>query len=223
MKICLFWGPAASLAQDIGTNRANISNIATIFFIIIYLPTSFTTPPQLEGWWRHSLCFPSPLVYRHQEQPEEYDSLSTTQLMTRHLMRLPLRSQAQVLGVFDRDLVPVMADVLKDVGVERALVVHGSDGLDEITLTGSTYVTELKDGNLEDWVLEPADLGLELCNSEDLIGGTVQENALILMDILEGKDSGPRRDAARCARAGAATGSRARSRPSRRTCSRRSG
>jgi anthranilate synthase/phosphoribosyltransferase len=108
----------------------------------------------------------------------------------------PAFAQAQVLGVFDRKLVPVMADVLRAVGVQRALVVHGSDGLDEITLTGSTYVMELKDGNLEDWVLEPAELGLQLCQPEDLVGGTVQENARILLNILEGKDSGPRRDTA---------------------------
>jgi anthranilate synthase/phosphoribosyltransferase len=108
----------------------------------------------------------------------------------------PAFAQAQVLGVFDRKLVPVMAEVLKNVGVERALVVHGSDGLDEITLTGSTYVTELNDGRLSDWVLDPAELGLVLCRPEDLCGGTVEENARILLDILEGRDHGPRRDVA---------------------------
>jgi anthranilate phosphoribosyltransferase len=108
----------------------------------------------------------------------------------------PAFAQAQVLGVFDRKLVPIMAGALKNVGVERALVVHGSDGLDEITLTGSTYVTELKDGQLREWVLDPADLGLQLCRPEELAGGTVEENARILLDILEGKDSGPRREVA---------------------------
>jgi anthranilate phosphoribosyltransferase len=89
-----------------------------------------------------------------------------------------------------------MAESLRNVGVERALVVHGSDGLDEITLTGPTYITELKDGQLRDWILDPAELGLALCRSEDLAGGTVEENARILLDILEGKDSGPRREVA---------------------------
>jgi anthranilate phosphoribosyltransferase len=76
------------------------------------------------------------------------------------------------------------------------LVVHGSDGLDEITLTGNTFVTELKNGQLHEWALDPTDLGLSLCQSEDLTGGTVEENARILLDVLEGKDSGPRRDVA---------------------------
>jgi anthranilate synthase/phosphoribosyltransferase len=108
----------------------------------------------------------------------------------------PAFAQAQVLGVFDKKLVRIMADALRNVGVERALVVHGSDGLDEITLTGPTYVTELSDGKLHDWVLDPAKLGLSLCRAEELAGGTVEENARILMDILEGKDAGPRSEVA---------------------------
>jgi anthranilate synthase/phosphoribosyltransferase len=108
----------------------------------------------------------------------------------------PAFAKAQLLGVFDRKLVPIMAGALKNVGVERALVVHGSDGLDEITLTGSTYVTELKDGELSDWILDPTELGLNLCRLEDLSGGTAEENARILLDILEGKETGPRCDVA---------------------------
>jgi anthranilate synthase/phosphoribosyltransferase len=108
----------------------------------------------------------------------------------------PAFAKAQLLGVFDRKLVPIMAGALKNVGVERALVVHGSDGLDEITLTGPTYVTELKDGELSDWILDPTELGLNLCRLEDLSGGTAEENAGILLDILEGKETGPRCDVA---------------------------
>jgi anthranilate synthase/phosphoribosyltransferase len=108
----------------------------------------------------------------------------------------PAFAQAQVLGVFDGKLVPIMAGALKNVGVERALVVHGSDGLDEITLTGTTFVCELKDGDLSEWELDPADLGLETCSAEELQGGTVEENAGILLALLEGNDRGPRRDVA---------------------------
>jgi anthranilate phosphoribosyltransferase len=108
----------------------------------------------------------------------------------------PAFAQAQVLGVFDRKLAPVMAGALKNLGVERAMVVHGSDGLDEITLTGPTYVTELKEGQLSEWTLDPVELGLTLCRPEELTGGTVEENARILLDILEGKESGPRREVA---------------------------
>ncbi len=108
----------------------------------------------------------------------------------------PAFAQAQLLGTFAKDLVPVLARVLNAVGVERALVVHGSDGLDEITLTGPTYVTELRDRSLKDWVLDPQELGLKPCRSEDLAGGTPEVNARILQDILEGREQGPRRDIA---------------------------
>jgi anthranilate synthase/phosphoribosyltransferase len=108
----------------------------------------------------------------------------------------PAFAQAQLLGVFDRKLLPIMAGALKNVGVKRAMVVHGSDGLDEITLTGPTYVTELKGGELFDWILDPTELGLNLCRPEELAGGTVKENARILLDILEGQETGPRRDVA---------------------------
>jgi anthranilate synthase/phosphoribosyltransferase len=108
----------------------------------------------------------------------------------------PAFAQAQLLGVFDRKLLPIMAGALKNVGVKRALVVHGSDGLDEITLTGPTYLTELKNGELSDWVLDPAELGLNLCRPEELTGGTAEENARILLDVLEGKETGPRREVA---------------------------
>jgi anthranilate synthase/phosphoribosyltransferase len=105
----------------------------------------------------------------------------------------PAFPQCQLLGVYDRKLVPVLARVLKEVGLERALVVHGADGLDEITLTGPTYVTELAAGELRDWVLDPTELGLPLCRPEELRGDTPEENARILLQILEGRDRGPRR------------------------------
>jgi anthranilate synthase/phosphoribosyltransferase len=105
----------------------------------------------------------------------------------------PAFAQAHVLGVFDKKLAPTMAGALRNLGVQRALVVHGSDGLDEITLTGTTFVCELKEGQLEEWILDPVGLGLTLCKLEELAGGSVEENARILLDILEGKDSGPRR------------------------------
>ena len=106
----------------------------------------------------------------------------------------PAFADAQVLGVYDKNLVPLMAEVLKNVGTRRALVVHGADGLDEITLTGKTYVTELKEGRLSDWLLDPQELGFSLCAPEDISGGQAEENARIMMDILSGRERGPRRD-----------------------------
>jgi anthranilate phosphoribosyltransferase len=105
----------------------------------------------------------------------------------------PANAQAQVLGVFDVKWVQPLAEVLRDLGCSRALVVHGSDGLDEITLTGVSQVTELKNGEVTSYSLDPGELGFEYCASDDLKGGTPEENAAIIQEILNG-EKGPKRD-----------------------------
>jgi anthranilate phosphoribosyltransferase len=105
----------------------------------------------------------------------------------------PANAQAQVLGVFDVKWVQPLAEVLRDLGCSRALVVHGSDGLDEITLTGVSQVAELKIGEVTSYSLDPGELGFEYCASDDLKGGTPEENAAIIQEILNG-EKGPRRD-----------------------------
>jgi len=105
----------------------------------------------------------------------------------------PANAQAQVLGVFDVKWVQPLAEVLRDLGCSRALVVHGSDGLDEITLTGVSQVTELKNGEVTSYSLDPGEIGFEYCASDDLKGGTPEENAAIIQEILNG-EKGPKRD-----------------------------
>jgi anthranilate phosphoribosyltransferase len=105
----------------------------------------------------------------------------------------PAGADAQILGVYDRKLVPLLAPVLANLGVRRAVVVHGSDGLDEITLTGRSFAAFLDDGRVEEREIDPQALGLELCRSEDLAGGEPVDNARIARDILTGKERGPRR------------------------------
>jgi len=105
----------------------------------------------------------------------------------------PANAQAQVLGVFAVKWVQPLAAVLRDLGCSRALVVHGSDGLDEITLTGVSQMAELKDGEVTSYSLDPGELGFEYCGSDDLKGGTPEENAAIIQEILHG-EKGPRRD-----------------------------
>ena len=105
----------------------------------------------------------------------------------------PANAQAQVLGVFDVKRVQPLAEVLRDLGCSRALVVHGSDGLDEITLTGVSQVAELKIGEVTSYSLDPGELGFEYCASDDLKGGTPEENAAIIQEILNG-EKGPKRD-----------------------------
>jgi len=105
----------------------------------------------------------------------------------------PANAQAQVLGVFDAKWVQPLAEVLGDLGCSHALVVHGADGLDEITLTGETHIAELKKGKVSSYNLDPDELGFEICFSEDLKGGTPEENAAMIEAILNG-EKGPRRD-----------------------------
>jgi anthranilate phosphoribosyltransferase len=106
----------------------------------------------------------------------------------------PAGATAQVLGVFDRKWVEPLARVLADLGVQRGFVVHGSDGLDEMTLSGPTDVAELLEGRVSLAVVRPESYGLALCRPEELRGGTVGENVRILREVLEGKLHGAKRD-----------------------------
>ncbi|MFC1874521.1 anthranilate phosphoribosyltransferase [Chloroflexota bacterium] len=105
----------------------------------------------------------------------------------------PAGAQAELLGVADSALVEKMARVLQILGCEHVLVVHGEDGLDEITLTGETKVCELKGGHIEDYTISPEQFGLARVGSDSLKGGTAEENATYLRNILAGA-VGPRRD-----------------------------
>ncbi|HDL64393.1 MAG TPA: anthranilate phosphoribosyltransferase, partial [Proteobacteria bacterium] len=88
-----------------------------------------------------------------------------------------------------------MARVLGDLGSKRAWVVHGEDGLDEITLTAGTIVSELKEGEVKTFQLQPEKFGLGICRPEELKGGGPEENAKIILEILKG-EKGPKRDIA---------------------------
>ncbi|CAI2718184.1 anthranilate phosphoribosyltransferase [Nitrospina watsonii] len=105
----------------------------------------------------------------------------------------PAGVQAQVVGVFDAKWTEPLANVLGKLGCRHAFVVHGEDGLDEITLTGPTQVAELKDGKVNAYVLNPQDVGLTLCNAKDLKGGEAEDNAELVRGILVGAP-GPKRD-----------------------------
>lgn len=93
----------------------------------------------------------------------------------------------QIIGVFSPDYTERMAAALGILGVKRALVVSGVDGYDEISLTGATKVTELKDGWLKNYTITPEDFGLTPVQHKQLVGGTVEQNAAIATDILKGK------------------------------------
>jgi len=105
----------------------------------------------------------------------------------------PANAKGQVLGVFNGSLTETVAKVLMNLGVERALVVHGMDGMDEITTTTKTKVSEIKDGNILTYELDPLDYGFKPAAKKDLIGGSAEENSQIIVSILQG-ERGARRE-----------------------------
>ncbi|WP_039656857.1 anthranilate phosphoribosyltransferase [Clostridium tyrobutyricum] len=105
----------------------------------------------------------------------------------------PAFVKGQILGVYKKELTHPIAKTLMNLGCERAMVVHGADGLDEITTTALTYVSELKDGKVRDYTIDPEEYGIEKVSYEDISGGTPKENADIILDILKGK-KGRKRD-----------------------------
>jgi anthranilate phosphoribosyltransferase len=105
----------------------------------------------------------------------------------------PAGADRQVLGVYDESLVEVLAKVLVKLGCRRGFVVHGMDGMDEVTLTGPTRVGEIRDGAVTLSTIEPEDFGLRRCTLTDLQGGDATANAAIVKDILSG-NLGPKRE-----------------------------
>lgn len=99
-----------------------------------------------------------------------------------------------LLGVYDESLVEPIAHVLSNLGVKRAMVVFGSDRMDEISLSAPTKVCEVQEGKFQSYEITPEQFGLNRCKKEDLVGGAPQENAQIVRDILEG-EQGPKFDA----------------------------
>ncbi|MBF7081840.1 anthranilate phosphoribosyltransferase [Desulfallas sp. Bu1-1] len=106
----------------------------------------------------------------------------------------PAGARAQVLGVYSAQLVPVLAEVLLRLGAQRAFVVHGAGGLDEVSPAGPALVCEVKDGNIFEYTLDPGEFGFARAGTDQLAGGSPEENAEIILSILKG-EAGPRRDA----------------------------
>ena len=107
----------------------------------------------------------------------------------------PAGVKRQMVGVFSRQWVEPLANVLKNLGSERAYVVHGSDGLDEITTSGATSVASLENGKVTTFEINPEDVGLAVSKPEQLRGADADSNAAALRDVLKGK-KGPFRDVA---------------------------
>ncbi|MCB6366950.1 bifunctional anthranilate synthase component II/anthranilate phosphoribosyltransferase [Intestinibacillus massiliensis] len=99
-----------------------------------------------------------------------------------------------VLGVYDETLLEPMARVLRNLGIRAAMLVHGDDGLDEISISSTTHVCEIRDGELRNYSIDPREYGFTLAQKSDISGGTAEENAEITRAILEGRETGAKRD-----------------------------
>lgn len=99
----------------------------------------------------------------------------------------PAGAKRQLVGVFDKAWVEPLAHVLDRLGLERAWVVHGSDGMDEITTTGPSYVAELKEGSVSCFKVTPEEAGIARAAPEDLMGGEAEENAAMMRALLDGE------------------------------------
>ena len=104
----------------------------------------------------------------------------------------PARATCQVVGVYSDDLVEKLAEALSMLGLRRALVVHGSDGLDEITVTGPTRIGEVRDGQVRTYEVTPEEFGLERASLDDIAGGDAALNASLIREVLSGKKSARR-------------------------------
>ncbi len=105
----------------------------------------------------------------------------------------PAHASAQVVGVYSADLVEKLAEALSMLGLRRALVVHGMDGLDEITITGPTRIAEVREGNIRTYEVTPEEFGMKRASMDAISGGDAATNAAIIREVLDGEKS-PRRD-----------------------------
>jgi anthranilate phosphoribosyltransferase len=106
----------------------------------------------------------------------------------------PAGASMQVLGVYEKELVEPLMEVLKNLGVKSAMSVYGLDGMDEISASDKTFVCELKDGKTMSYEISHEYFGMDIASKQDLVGGDAKENAEITLSILKG-EKGPKRNA----------------------------
>ena len=105
----------------------------------------------------------------------------------------PAGASAQTIGVYSKDLVPLVSRALKKMNVKNAMVVHGS-GLDEITIHDSTYVSEIEKGKIKEYTLTPEEFGINRSSLKEIKGGSPEENASDILEIIDGKLTGAKLD-----------------------------
>ena len=105
----------------------------------------------------------------------------------------PASADAQIIGVYSAHLTELLAAVLCELGSRRALVAHGSDGMDEVSISGETKITELNEGKIRTYTIRPEEFGIERASLKEIQGGDALRNSDIIRAILKG-ERGPRRD-----------------------------
>ena len=140
---------------------------------------------------KHNFCF---LFAQYHHSAMKHVINVRKQLGTRTIFNLlgpltnPANAKNQLLGVFDNKWVKIHCEVLKDLGTNHALVVHGQDGLDEISLSGNTNIAELKDGIIKEFIFNPRDFGYEYISNKDIQGGNAEYNAKTFIEMLNGSN-----------------------------------
>ena len=106
----------------------------------------------------------------------------------------PAMTNYIVLGVYEEELLRPMAEVMQNLGVKQAMIVYGDDCLDEISISDTTSICEIRDGKLISYKISPEEFGIPMAEKDSIKGGTSDENAVITREILTGKEQGPKRD-----------------------------
>ncbi len=149
-----------------------------------------------EALWQAKICF---LMAPRHHNAMRHVGPTRVELGTRTIFNLmgplsnPAGAKRQLVGVFAKQWIQPMAEVLGRLGTERAWVVHGGDGLDEITTTGISHVAELKDGRVTQFEVSPEVAGLPRAQASDIKGADAATNAAAITDLVAGK-KGPYRD-----------------------------
>lgn len=106
----------------------------------------------------------------------------------------PASPKFMIMGVFSKDIMETVAKVLINVGVERGMVVYGNDKIDEISISDSTSVVEINNGEIIKYEISPEQFGLKRADKSEVVGGEPEDNAKITLSVLSGEDKGARRD-----------------------------
>lgn len=185
--------PVAKHGNRSASSKCGAADVLEELGVNIYIPPE----KSLKCLKEINLCF---LFAQNYHLSMKYVAGVRKELSIRTIFNIlgPLTSPAgasmEVLGVYERDLVEPLAEVLKNLGVKSAMVVYGLDGMDEISASDKTAVCELKDGKTMTYELSPEYFDMEIASKENLVGGDAKENAQITLSILNG-EKGPRRNA----------------------------